>query len=128
MEQELYFLGFPMEEPTTKITEFLEMSKTFNLVLREEDADKRLLFGRSPRGFVSDKEMFLINGHRFNFQPMELRANSEEWIKLKSNKFGVAQDTEGEFGSRIFQVRIYKAKKRGSITLRSVNAVNEVFL
>ena len=47
---------------------------------------------------------------------------------MKSNRFGVAQNIEGESGSRIFQVRIYKVKKSGSISLRTVNGVNEVFL
>jgi hypothetical protein len=112
-----------------QITEFLEMSKTFNLVLPEEDDDKSILFGRSPRGIASDKEIFLITGGRFDFTSILLRANTEEWIKLKSKRFGVVQDIEGETsGSRIFQVRIYEAKKKGSISLRTVDGANKVFL
>ena len=128
--QELYFLGFPLTEPEMQITDFLEMSKTFNLVLPEEDDDKSFLFARSPRGFASDKEMFLIFGGRFNFKTILLRANSKEWIKLKSKRFGVVQDIEGESGpgSRIFQVRIYEVKKEGRISLRTEDGANEVFL
>ena len=128
-DQQLYFLGFPLAEPEMQITEFLEMSKTFNLVLPEEDDDKSFLFGRSPRGIASDKEMFLITGGRLNFTSILIRANSEEWIKLKSNRFGVVQDIEGETsGSRIFQVRIYEVKEKGSISLRTVDGTNKVFL
>ena len=128
-DQQLYFLGFPLAEPEMQITEFLQMSKTFNLVLPEEDDDKSILFGRSPRGFASDKEMFLVTGARLNFTSILLRSNSEEWMKLKSKRFGVVQDIEGESsGSRVFQVRIYEVKEEGSISLRTVDGTNKVFL
>merc|ERR1719341_2924658 len=120
-----------MEEPEMPIADFLETSKTFELVLPEEDDDKSMLslFGRSPRGVTSDKEMFLITGGRFNFKTILLKANSKEWIKLRGQRFGVVQDIEGEIsGSRIFQVRIYMAKKEGSISLDTVDGANEVFL
>eukprot|EP00091_Calanus_sinicus_P025287 TRINITY_DN9561_c0_g1_i1.p1 TRINITY_DN9561_c0_g1~~TRINITY_DN9561_c0_g1_i1.p1 ORF type:complete len:150 (+),score=61.39 TRINITY_DN9561_c0_g1_i1:48-452(+) len=84
-DQELYFFGFPLTEPEMQITDFLEMSKTFTLVLPEEDDDKCfIIFERSPRGFTSDKEILLITGGRFNFKTILLKANTKEWIKLKS--------------------------------------------
>eukprot|EP00091_Calanus_sinicus_P016305 TRINITY_DN35605_c0_g1_i1.p1 TRINITY_DN35605_c0_g1~~TRINITY_DN35605_c0_g1_i1.p1 ORF type:complete len:118 (-),score=27.22 TRINITY_DN35605_c0_g1_i1:12-365(-) len=45
VEQTLRCLGFPLEEEEAKIAEFLELSKTFNLVLPDEDADKGILEG-----------------------------------------------------------------------------------
>merc|ERR1719154_493421 len=112
-----------------QITDFLEMSKTFTMVLPEEKNDKCfIIFERSPRGFTSDKEILLITGGRFNFKTILLKANTKEWIKLKSKRFGVVREIEGESGSRVFQVRIYEVKKKGSISLRTVDGDNKVFL
>ena len=126
----LYFLGSPLEEPDTQVAELLKMSETFNLVLRGEDVDKRSLSGRSPRGVESDKEMFLITQEKSLFQSRLLKANSGESTKLESKRFAVVQDIEGESGpsSRIFQMRIYEARKNGSISLKQVGGVNEVFM
>eukprot|EP00091_Calanus_sinicus_P023210 TRINITY_DN7720_c0_g1_i1.p1 TRINITY_DN7720_c0_g1~~TRINITY_DN7720_c0_g1_i1.p1 ORF type:complete len:722 (+),score=137.55 TRINITY_DN7720_c0_g1_i1:121-2286(+) len=121
--QELYFLGLPLAEPQMQIRDFLEMSKTFNLVLPGEDADKR-----SPGVFPSDKEIFLITGKGSDLKTILLRANTKERVTLKTKRFGVVQDIEGQFGSRVFQTRIYEAKKEGSIFLRAVDRANKVFL
>ena len=86
-EQELYCLGLQLDEADTKITDFLEVSKTFNLVLPDEDADKAT-FSRKTQ-FSCDKDVFLLTGFGFNFQSILLKANTDERIQLKSKKFGM---------------------------------------
>jgi len=129
-DQVIYFLGSPVTEPDTLITELLEMAKTFNLVIRGEDVEKRSIIGGSPRGVETDSEMFLITGEKSFFRSKLLKANSMESTKLNSKRFAVVQDIAGKSGpsSRILQMRIYEAEKNGSISLKQVNGVNEVFL
>ena len=89
------------------------MSNTFNLVLNDEDADKGL-FGRKTQ-FSCDKDVFLLTGGILDFKSIPVKANTDKRIKLKSKKFGVAQDIKGEIGQRVFKVKIYNAEKKGSI-------------
>ena len=80
-EQELFFLGFPLEEGDTKITDFLKVSQTFNLILPDEDADKGI-FGRKPQ-FSCDKDVGILTGGKLDFKSIPLKANTDERIKLK---------------------------------------------
>ena len=114
-EQELFCLGFPLEEGDTKITDYLEVSQTFNLVLPDEDADKGIFGRKTPCS--CDKDVFILTGGILNFKSISLKANTDDRIKLKSKKFGVAQVIKGERGQRVFQVKIYNAEMKGSIFL-----------
>jgi hypothetical protein len=125
-EQELYCLGLHLDEADTKITDYLEVSKTFNLVLPDEDADKGIFGRKTP--FSCDKDVFIRTGGILDFKSIPLKANTDEKIKLKSKKFGVAQDIKGEHGQRVFQVKIYNAGMKGSISLMAGNEGNKVYL
>merc|ERR1712183_668328 len=90
--QKLFYFGYPLTEEDTKIQDFLSVSNTFTVVLPEEGAkkDRTGCFpGRAPTEIISNKERFLITGGRRNFQAILLQANEQEWIKLKSRRFGV---------------------------------------
>ena len=64
-----------------------------------------------PREFFSSQEVFLITEKRDNFQAILLHANQEEWIKLKSKRFGVVKHIEENgIGKRIFHFRVYEVK------------------
>eukprot|EP00091_Calanus_sinicus_P004101 TRINITY_DN14304_c0_g1_i1.p1 TRINITY_DN14304_c0_g1~~TRINITY_DN14304_c0_g1_i1.p1 ORF type:complete len:160 (-),score=49.00 TRINITY_DN14304_c0_g1_i1:49-480(-) len=58
IEQQLFCLGFPLEEGDSKITELMEVSQTFNLVLPDEDADKG--FFRSRFTKLGQREAFIL--------------------------------------------------------------------
>ena len=124
--QDLYFFGLPLTDEDTKITDYLGVSNTFNLVLNDEDADKGL-FGRKTQ-FSCDKDVFLLTGGILDFKSIPVKANTDKRIKLKSKKFGVAQDIKGELGQRVFKVKIYNAEKKGSISLITENGDNKVYL
>ena len=102
------------------------MSNTFNLVLLNEDADKGL-FGRKTQ-FSCDKDMFLLTGGKLNFKSIPLKADEDKKIKLKSKKFGVAQDIKGMFGQRVFTVKIYDAEEKGCISIITEDGENKVYL
>jgi len=131
--QDLYFHGFPLTEGAANLSDYLKLSNNFSLVLADEDADRLGAQRRLPRSFSTDKDMFLItflSGIK-NFESILVRSNTEEWIKLKSARFGIsqAQDIEGEeSGRRIFQVRIYEAKKKGSVCMRTDGGASKVDL
>ena len=73
--------------------------------------------------------MFLITGGRHNFQAILLHADREEWIKLKSKRFGVVKHIEGdEIGKRIFHFRVYEVKCEGCIDIRHENDREKVYL
>ena len=73
--------------------------------------------------------MFLITGEKHNFQAIHLDADREEWIKLKSKRFGVVKRIDGaEIGKRIFQFRVYEVKCEGCIDLRHEDGREKVYL
>ena len=72
--------------------------------------------------------MFILTVGKLDFKSIPLKANTDEMIKLKSKKFGVAQDIKGERGQRVFQVKIYNAGMKGSISLKADNEGNKVYV
>ena len=111
----LFFLGFPLEDENVLLNELLPLSKTFNLVLQDEEGDKGL-FGKSVCQFFSDKAHWLIRGGQSNFAAIYIKPYQSEPIKLSSKKFGLVQHTEGEeVGKRVFHLRRYTVKKQGRI-------------
>ena len=126
--QALFLLGYPLTEDAAQLKDFPQTYKTFNVVLPKEGGERdRTLKG--PREVVTDKEVFLITGGRLNFQAILLHADQEEWIKLKSKKFGVVKHIEGdEIGKRIFHFRVYEVKNEGRIDLRTENGLEKVYL
>ena len=124
-EQELFCLGLPLEEGDAKITEFLEVSQTFNLVLPDEGADKGI-FGRA---FSCDIDVFILTGGIQDFKAIPIKANTDREINLKSDKFGVAQNIKKKGrGQRVFEVKIYFAGMKGTIALTAGKEGNKVCL
>ena len=108
--QDLFFLGHPLDDPEDQIQEMLEMSNTFNLVLQTKDM----------KMFQSDKKMFLITGRKRSFSSISIEPDQPENINMKANKFGVVQHIEGkEPGTRIYTFRQYKADREGRIEYRT---------
>merc|ERR1711915_345796 len=105
--QKVSVLGYPLDDDNMKLEELLYMSHTFNVSLPDTSGNK----GRGANRFMSDREVFLINGKRFDFQAIQLFARQVEKIKLKSNKFGLVRHVEGEVGKRIFHLRKYVVDK-----------------
>eukprot|EP00091_Calanus_sinicus_P018571 TRINITY_DN4289_c0_g1_i2.p1 TRINITY_DN4289_c0_g1~~TRINITY_DN4289_c0_g1_i2.p1 ORF type:complete len:137 (-),score=53.94 TRINITY_DN4289_c0_g1_i2:272-682(-) len=97
-EQKLFCLGFPLEEGDTKITDLLEVSQTFNLVLSDEGADKG--WGKK---FFCEIDVFILTGGMLDFKAIPLKANTDKKVNLKSNKFGVAQNIKSENGQRVLK-------------------------
>jgi len=125
--QKLFYFGYPLTEEDALIQDFLSISNTFTVVLPEDGAKKDRT-GKATE-FISNKERFLITGGRLNFQAIRLQANEQEWIKLKSRRFGVARHVEGEeTGKRIFQMRVYQVKTEGRIDMRTENGEEKVYL
>jgi len=130
--QKLYYFGLPLKDDAeTEISEFLDtgLGNSFNLIVDHASSEKRQA---PPRQFSTEKEMFLIVGGRTNFEAIHLKSGKTEIKKLKakifqpSEKFGLAENCEGEFGQRTFQVRIYEVVEKGSI--RITTEADEVFL
>ena len=67
--------------------------------------------------------MFLIVGRRNKFDVIHLKSGQKEIKKLNAKifnpleRFGLSEKCEGEAGERIFQVRIYEVKEKGSIII-----------
>merc|ERR1711915_255449 len=105
-DQKVFVLGYPLDDDDVKLEELLDMSHTFNVSLPDTSGNK----GKGAK-FMSDKDVFLTNGKRFNFQAIQLFAKTVEKIELKSNKFGLVRHVEGEVGKRIFHLRRYTVDK-----------------
>merc|ERR1711915_281009 len=105
-DQKVSVLGYPLDDDDIKLEELLDMSHTFNVGLPDTSGNK----GKGAK-FMSDRNVFLINGKRFNFQAIQLFAKTVEKIELKSNKFGLVRHVEGEVGKRIFHLRRYAVDK-----------------
>ena len=76
---------------------------------------------------------FIIHGYSKNFVCQLFIPNRPEKIKLKSKKFGLVYQTEGEIGNRVFQVKRYELPtkmKDGEpcIQLRTEGNETKVFL
>ena len=93
------------------------------------EGEERNRPGKGPREVFSDKEGFLIRGQGSKKESIRLQANTEQWIKLKSGKFGVVKHVEGEEnGKRIFHFWQYEVKNEGSIALRTEDGKDKVYL
>ena len=125
--QALFLLGYPLTEDGALLKDLLHSCNTLSLVLSEGGGRDRT--GKRPREVTSDQELFLIKGQRSNFEAILLDANKEQWIQLKSGKFGVVKRIEGEeIGKRIFHFSQYEVKKGGSIALRTEDGTLKVYL
>merc|ERR1711872_53830 len=105
-DQKISILGYPLDNDDVKLEELPDMSHTFNVGLPDTSGNK----GKGAK-FMSDREVFLINGKRFNFQAIQLFARQVEVIQLKSKKFGLVRHVEGDVGQRIFHLRKYVVDK-----------------
>merc|ERR1719347_671014 len=133
-KQELHFLGLPIEDEDTTISEFLQLGfgSSFSLILKE---DEKLFWNKKPaREFSTDKTLFLICGARYSFETILLESGQSEWKKLKPKmfgnmeRFGIAEYCEGEDGKRCFKARIYEVKDTGSIRFQAEGKGFKAFL
>ena len=118
-EQELFFLGYPLTDAEHELKDLLPMSTTFNLALKT----------KATKQFYSDQQLFLIIGPEWKFRAIQIQAEQEEAIELRSNnKFGLVQHTESdEPGKRIFHARLYEANREGRIEYRTGNVFTHIF-
>ena len=127
--QNLFCFGFPLQEDDILLEELLPQSRSFNLVLQEEEGEK--LFGNRKElcKFVSETAKFLIRGGKTDFQAIYLPPNRTEQIRLNSNKFGIVEHTEGiEPGKRVFHLHRYVAKRDARIELRDEKGKTNAYL
>eukprot|EP00091_Calanus_sinicus_P020989 TRINITY_DN6012_c0_g1_i5.p1 TRINITY_DN6012_c0_g1~~TRINITY_DN6012_c0_g1_i5.p1 ORF type:complete len:118 (-),score=22.37 TRINITY_DN6012_c0_g1_i5:127-480(-) len=95
------------------------------MVLSAEVGDKAFTGGKTH--VTSDRNVFLITGGIHNFKSILLKADEDKRIKLRSKKFGVAQDITGMSGQRVYTVKIYEADGKGYISLNLENGEYKVY-
>jgi len=125
--QDIFMLGYPLTDDDALLEDFTKFCSTFTVVIPAQGAKKDK--GKKPIEFVSDREVFLITGVSKNPEAKLLSANDEDWITLKSKRFGVTKHIEGEeLGKRIFHFRVYEVKREGCICLRHEDGRDKVYL
>jgi len=125
--QDIFMLGYPLTDDDALLEDFTKFCSTFTVVIPAQGAKKDK--GKKPIEFVSDREVFLITGVSKNPEAKLLTANDEDWITLKSKRFGVTKRIEGEeLGKRIFHFRVYEVKREGCICLRHEDGRDKVYL
>jgi len=126
--QDIFMLGYPLTDDDALLEDFTKFCSTFTVVVPAQGTKKDRV-GKKPIEFVSDREVFLITGVSKNPEAKLLTANDEDWITLKSKRFGVTKHIEGEeLGKRIFHFRVYEVKREGCICLRHEDGRDKVYL
>merc|ERR1711909_31025 len=126
--QDIFMLGYPLTDDDALLKDFTKFCSTFTVVVPAQGAKKDRV-GKKPIEFRSYKAVFLITEGSNSPETKHLDANDEEWIKLKTQRFGIVKHIEGEeLGKRIFHFRVYEVKREGCICLRHEDGRDKVYL
>merc|ERR1711909_158181 len=92
--QDIFMLGYPLTDDDTLLEDLTKFCSTFTVVIPAQGAKKDK--GKKPIEFRSYKAVFLITEGSKYPEVKHLDANDEEWIQLKTKRFGIVKHIEGE--------------------------------
>jgi len=126
--QDIFMLGYPLTDDDALLEDFTKFCSTFTVVIPAQGAKKDRV-GKKPIEFRSYKAVFLITEGSKYPEVKHLDANDEEWIQLKTKRFGIVKHIEGEeLGKQRFHFRVYEVKREGCICLRHEDGRDKVYL
>merc|ERR1711936_1137583 len=91
--QDIFILGYPLTDDDALLEDFTKFCSTFTVVIPAQGAKKDK--GKKPIEFRSYKAVFLITEGSKYPEVKHLDANDEEWIQLKTKRFGIVKHIEG---------------------------------
>merc|ERR1711872_10073 len=98
-DQKVSILGYPLDDDDVKLEELLDMSHTFNVGLPDTSGNK----GKGAK-FMSDREVFLITGKRFNFQAIRLFAKTVEKNRVEVKQIRIGKTCRGRSWEKDFSL------------------------